>query len=96
MTVAASSPPSIFDQAKATKRFFLPDGLFEGDVIGDEPAQELLVAAGLVFPERLGYERSEDCSENCFSPAAMSPSQDYEKEDRSEQDEKRQSGCHQL
>lgn len=82
MTVAASSSPSIFDQTKATKRFFLPNGLFEGDVIGDEPVQELLVAAGLGFPEGLGYERSEDCCENCSSPAAMSLSQEHEKEDR--------------
>jgi hypothetical protein len=82
VTVAASSSPSIFDQTKATKRFFLPNGLFEGDVIGDEPVQELLVAAGLGFPEGLGYERSEDCCENCFSPAAMSLSQEHEKEDR--------------
>lgn len=33
-------------------------------------------------PERCGYERSEDCCENCFSPAAMSLSQEHENEDR--------------
>jgi len=82
VTVAASSSPSIFDQTKATKRFFLPNGLFEGDVIGDEPCQELLVAAGLGFPEGLVYERSEDYCENSFSPAVMSLSQEHEKEDR--------------
>ncbi len=82
MTVAASSSPSIFDQTKATKRFFLPDGFFEGDIIGDEPVQELLVAAGLGFPEGLVYERSEDYCENSFSPAVMSLSQEHEKEDR--------------
>jgi hypothetical protein len=63
VTVAAASSPSILDQAKATKRFSLPDGLFEADVIGDETAQELLVAAGLVFPEGTSAEFDREANE---------------------------------
>ena len=57
VTFFASSSPSIFDQTKETNRFSLPDGLFESDVIGDESALELLVAAGLEFPERTRVRR---------------------------------------
>ena len=63
VTVAAASSPSILDQAKATKRFSLPEGLFEADVIGDETAKELLVAAGLEFPVGTSAELDREANE---------------------------------